>query len=595
MKRKLFNVLIASAFVLFPGCRDSNKPGETPREQPNVILIITDDQGHGDLGYHGNHHIHTPVLDSLAARSIRLTNFYVSPVCAPTRSSLMTGRYSLRTGVRDTYNGGAVMSADEVTLAEMLREAGYRTGLFGKWHLGDSYPSRPIDQGFDESVMHLSGGMGQVGDFTTYFRGDSSYFDPVLWHNGEMKSYQGYCTDIFTTEAIRFIEAQQEDQPFFCYLSYNAPHTPLQVPDHYYQLYKDIDPSEGFGDIPMPVMSEKDKEDARKVYAMVTNIDDNIGRLQARLEELGLVENTIMIFLTDNGPQQRRYVSGMRGRKSDVYRGGVRVPFFFSYPARYAGNRDIPANAAHIDLLPTLAELCGAEVPADRIIDGRSLEPVLQGASWPEDRSLFFYWTRKYPELYRNISLQKGHMKIVGNADHDADTAGFELFDLEADPYEEVNLVSAQPEVFRELKTELDALVTELTSSEHLVNQPLTIIGSTHENPVWLNRNDAAGERGVWSQEDIYAYWNVKILEGTYDIRFRFIKPVPAGGLLRVEANGYTLMKRITRETDIIELKDVVFREMQCQFRPFYQAGSKEILPFWVEMERTGDIGADVQ
>ena len=196
---------------------------------PNVVLIITDDQGYGDLGFHGNHHIKTPHLDALAKESIRLNNFYVSPVCAPTRASLMTGRYSLRTGVRDTYNGGAIMHNSEVTIAEMLKTANYRTGIFGKWHLGDSYPSRPMDNGFDESVIHLSGGMGQVGDFTTWFQGDSSYFDPVLWHNGQQQQYEGYCSDIFTSEAIRFID-REGDQPFFCYLAFNAPHTPLQVP-----------------------------------------------------------------------------------------------------------------------------------------------------------------------------------------------------------------------------------------------------------------------------------------------------------------------------------------------------------------------------
>lgn len=594
---KTFTLVIAFLVFLLPGMitgcqggpeRQAGSEDSEDQERPNVILIITDDQGHGDLGYHGNHHIQTPVLDSLAARSTRFTNFFVSPVCAPTRSSLMTGRYSLRTGVRDTYNGGAIMSADEVTIAEMLKASGYTTGIFGKWHLGDSYPSRPVDQGFDESVIHLSGGMGQVGDFTTWFRKDSSYFDPVLWHNGEMESYQGYCSDIFASEAIRFIE-QRRDKPFFCYLSFNAPHTPLQVPDEYYQLYQDTDPSEGFGDVPMPAMSEKDKEDARKVYAMVTNIDDNIRRLQSKLEELDLVENTILIFMTDNGPQQRRYVSGMHGRKGDVYQGGVRVPFFFSYPSKYEGNRDISNNAAHIDILPTLAELCVAEVPSDRIIDGRSLGPALRGESWPDERSLFFYWTRKYPEVYHNISLQKGNMKLVGHADYNADTTGFELFDLEADPFEQVNLVAAQPSAYQDLRAELDAMIGDLSAEEHLVSQPLTIIGSPHENPVWLNRNDAAGERGVWSQEDIYAYWNVKILEGNYNIRFKFMESLPVPGVLRLEANGFILNKENTTETDIIEMKNVDFRTMECQLRPFYQSGGKRIFPFWVELYKTDD------
>ena len=244
---------------------------------------------------------------------------------------------------------------------------------------------------FDESVIHLSGGMGQVGDFTTYFQGDRSYFDPVLWHNGEQQSYQGYCSDIFTNQALAFIEDHQ-DQPFFCYLSFNAPHTPLQVPDKYYQMYKDIDPGEGFNDgRPFPDMTEKDMEDARKVYAMVSNIDDNVGRVLDRLDQLKLAENTIVIFLTDNGPQQRRYVAGMRGRKSDVYRGGVRVPMFLRYPALKSRTEEVDINAAHIDMLPTLAEFTGAQIPMDRTIDGKSLVPLLNGGSvdWPGTFTVF--------------------------------------------------------------------------------------------------------------------------------------------------------------------------------------------------------------
>jgi len=239
------------------------------KSRPNVIIIITDDQGYGDLGITGNDQINTPIIDAFARKSIRLNNFYVSPVCAPTRSSLMTGRYSLRTGIRDTYNGGAIMASNEITLAEMLKQGGYTTGIFGKWHLGDNYPSRPNDQGFDESLIHLSGGMGQVGDVTTYFKYDSSYFDPVLWYNGSQKQYEGYCSDIFAENAIKFIDKNKAN-PFFCYLSFNAPHTPLQVPESYYQLYADVDPSVTFkrNNSAEKEMSEKDKEDARKVYAM---------------------------------------------------------------------------------------------------------------------------------------------------------------------------------------------------------------------------------------------------------------------------------------------------------------------------------------
>jgi arylsulfatase len=397
-----------------------------------VILIITDDQGYGDFGFTGNPHVKTPTLDKFASESIRFTNFYVSPVCAPTRSSLMTGRYSLRTGIRDTYNGGAIMAANEITIAEMLKQASYSTGIFGKWHLGDNYPSRPIDQGFDESVVHLAGGMGQVGDFTTYFKKERSYFDPLLWKNGKQQSYKGYCSDIFTEEAIRFIEKNKEG-PFFCYLSFNAPHTPLQIPDEYYQIYKSIDPSSGFHDDgkPFPEMTEKDKEDARKVYAMVTNIDLNIARVLDTLKKLEIDENTIVIFMTDNGPQQRRYVAGLRGLKSSVYRGGINVPFLVKYPALDIGNVDLDITSAHIDVLPTLAELCNVYVPNDRIIDGKSLVPLINDKpdEW-KDRSLFFNWTRKYPELYNNMALQKGEYKLVAHADFNADINEFELYNL---------------------------------------------------------------------------------------------------------------------------------------------------------------------
>ncbi|MFT6797227.1 MAG: arylsulfatase A-like enzyme, partial [Maribacter sp.] len=346
------------------------------KPQPNVIIIMTDDQGYGDFGITGNPHVRTPNIDGFATESTRFNNFFVSPVCAPTRASLMTGRYSLRTGIRDTYNGGAIMASTEVTIAEMLKQADYKSGIFGKWHLGDNYPSRPMDQGFDESVIHLSGGMGQVGDITTYFKGDRSYFDPVLWHNNKKEAYTGYCSDIFTEQAINFID-KNKDSPFLCYLAFNAPHTPLQVPKKYYEQYKDIDPDSGFENDSRPrkSMTEKDKEDARKVYAMVTNIDDNFGKLLKKLDDLDIADNTLIIFMTDNGPQQTRYVGGLRGRKGDVYQGGVRVPFYIRYPSGFEKNTDIETRAAHIDILPTVAQICNVELPKETLIDGKSLVP----------------------------------------------------------------------------------------------------------------------------------------------------------------------------------------------------------------------------
>ena len=586
MKIKHSFIIISACLSLQSGISFSQE-----KTHPNVILIMTDDQGYGDLGITGNPHVQTPVIDKFATESIRFNNFYVSPVCAPTRSSLLTGRYSLRTGIRDTYNGGAIMASSEVTIAEMLKQGGYKTGSFGKWHLGDNYPSRPNDQGFDESVIHLSGGMGQVGDITTYFKRDRSYFDPVLWHNGQKEAYKGYCSDIFTEEAINFIENNHKE-PFFCYLAFNAPHTPLQVPDKYYQIYKDIDPESGFenDDRPFVKMSEKDKEDARKVYAMVTNIDENIGKLLQKLDELNITENTLVIFMTDNGPQQIRYVGGMRGRKGSVYRGGVRVPFYLRYPELFSGNKDIETTSAHIDILPTLSQICNVELPEKRTIDGKNLLPLIKGeqVDWA-DRELFFYWTRRYPELYNNMALQNGNYKLVGNTDYNSPVEDFELFNIKKDPYEQYNIVVDKKEIANDLKTKLDRIYKELINSENLINSPRIVIGAEKENPVILNRNDAGGERGIWAQEEIFGKWHVHIKQGLYNFKFKFIKPVESNGEMFLETQTIINSKKNTKDNvDIIEMEKVLLPEMECDLIPFYKVNGKRIFPFWVEIEKIG-------
>jgi arylsulfatase A-like enzyme len=555
---------------------------------PNVVLIITDDQGYGDLGYTGNDQIKTPIIDNFAKKSVRFTNFYVSPVCAPTRSSLMTGRYSLRTGIRDTYNGGCTMATNEITIAEMLKQADYKTGLFGKWHLGDNYPSRPMDQGFDETLMHLSGGMGQVGDVTTYFKKDSSYFDPVLWHNGQEEGFKGYCSDIFASNAIQFIE-KNKSNPFFCYLAFNAPHGPLQVPDRYYQMYAGIDPSIEFErNNPMHLkMSERDKEDARKVYGMVTNIDDNIGKVLQKLKELGIEENTIVIFMTDNGPQQLRYTAGLRDMKGSVYDGGTRAPFFLKYPAFFKGSKNIDIMSAHIDVLPTLSELCHVGLPKGRKIDGKSLVPLIVGKNvdW-SNRSLFTYWTRKYPELYNNMAIQKSGYKLVGQTAYNASIEDFELYNLQADPNEQHNIISKNKSTAKKLKIELDKIYRELILSENLTKQQKITIGSKKENPMVLNRNDADGTRGLWDQEEIVGKWNVHIIKGRYNFRFKFIKSIAAKGQMYLETNTIINQMKNDLNTDVIEMKNVHLPEMDGELTPYYLIGGKRILPFWVEIEK---------
>lgn len=555
---------------------------------PNVLLILTDDQGFGDLGCTGNVHVKTPEIDKFAKESVRFTNFLVCPVCAPTRSSLMTGRFSLRTGIRDTYNGGAIMATEEVTLAEMLKKADYTTGIFGKWHLGDNYPFRPGDQGFDESLVHLAGGMGQPGDFTTFFKKDSSYFNPVLWHNNQQEAFKGYCSDIFAENAIHFIE-KNKDKPFFCYLAFNAPHSPLQVPEKYYSKYKDIDLEEGYSFSVKSEMNEREKENARKVYAMVDNLDENIGKILKKINELKIADKTIVIFMTDNGPAGRRFVAGMRGTKGSVYRGGVRIPFFIRYPEGFRGDREVETLAAHVDVLPTLADLCHAPLPAGRKIDGKNLVPVIQGkkVNW-QDRFLFFYWNRRYPELYSNMAVQRGDFKLVGHTGSNAEIDSFELYNTKTDPAEQINLDGSEKGIALEMKAGLDGIFRELTNSPNLQRPLRIIIGSEQENPVYLNRNDAAGQPDIWTQDEIFGFWNVNFIrEGNYNFRFKFIRPLEPGGTMYLETKMIVSKTQSNGvQTDEIEMNNICLPKMECELVPYYKVNGKRIFPLWVEIKK---------
>ena len=560
--------------ILFVSCT------KQVEQKPNIILIITDDQGYGDIGYNGNPHIKTPNLDLLATNSMRFNNFYVSPVCAPTRSSLLTGRYSLRTGVTDTYNGGAMMSNDEITLAEILKENNYQTGIFGKWHLGDNYPFRPTDQGFHESLIHLSGGIGQVGDFTNYYKGNRSYFDPILWHNNEQKKYEGYCSDIFTDEAIKFIEENKSNQ-FFCYLSFNAPHTPLQVPDKYYDLYKNVDPSV-ISESEKISMTEKNVLDAKRIYGMVTNIDDNVGKLVSKLKELNIDQNTILIFMTDNGPQQFRYVSNLRGLKSSVYNGGIKVPFYLSYPKIHDAGLDIDNFSAHIDVLPSLLDLCDIETPKNIKIDGKNFLNKSR-----EERSFFSYWTRKSPELYQNMSLNKGNYKLVGNTNYDSPIERFELFDIDNDPYEMENLIENKKELAIQMKLEMDNIYNELINSKNIKNKPRIIIGSEFENPTYLNRNDASGQRGIWAQNEIFGFWRIKALSGKYNFRFKFNNLNLTTGEMVIEVGNQVYSKKVEVDDNGYALmENIHLNEGEFDLTPFFRYERKNIFPFWVEINK---------
>jgi len=336
-----------------------------PETPPNLLFIITDDQGYGDLSLHGNKILETPHLDSIGLKGVRLDQFHVSPVCAPTRAALLTGRRPMSTGTYYVTRGGEVMDSEEVTLAEILKDHGYNTGYFGKWHNGAHHPHHPMSQGFDKFFGFTGGHWNR-------------YFDPDLEENGRMVRTKGYIADIFTDRAIEFIRENRSD-PFLCYLAYNTPHAPFQVPDEYFNRYINRVEEE---DPDLEVMNAS-------VYGMVKNIDDNVGRLMHTLEEVQLEENTIVVFMTDNGPNTWRYNDGMKGKKAWVNDGGVRVPCFIRWKGHLPENRIIRSTSAHIDMVPTLVSMMGLDYHPDKELHGVDLTGRIYGVDRETDRLLF--------------------------------------------------------------------------------------------------------------------------------------------------------------------------------------------------------------
>lgn len=588
---KTINTLIWSSFVWIAIVQSVK--AQSNKKMPNVIIIMTDDQGIGDFGFAGNPYVKTPNLDELASHSLSLTNFYVSPVCAPTRASLMTGRYSERTGVYDTYNGGAIMSDDEITLAEILKNQGYETGIFGKWHLGDNYPYRPSDQGFDVSVVHRGGGIGQPGDVLNYSAGDSSYFNPVLFKNDQPEQIQGYCSDIFTKEAIDFIRKNKTkaERPFFAYLSFNAPHTPLQLPEEYYNLYKDIQfNADSFAvyDEVVDNMTAVEIEAAKKVYGMVTNIDDNIGKLIETLNEQNIFDNTILVFLSDNGPQHNRYKLGFRSRKSSVYGGGVRVPCLIHYPNKFKEGDTLDLTLAHIDLMPTILSLCGINRLNDFIDGVNFLSSDKDELSFLKKRTLFFEWGRGYLMKYRNFAALKDHYKLVGNTNAQSGIENFEFFDLSTDPQEKNNMVRDKIEIAKELKLDIDTWYDEIIVEENNNKIFPAFIGSAFENPVLLNRNDAKGTPIAWNQENVLNYWEIKAEEnGVYDITFHFKNRIMEPGRVCLKLSPYNIVVKNKDEISEYVIKNFNIRKGNYRLEPYYQTvNGKYIFPFYMSIKR---------
>lgn len=415
--KALAALIITSSLIEIQGCNTpttSDTPKTDKKQKPNVLIIMTDDQGWGDLGYHGNDTIETPALDKLFAESVRFHRFYVSPVSAPTRASLLTGRYHLRTGTNGVTRRREVVRANETNIAEILKENGYTTACFGKWHNGAQYPNNPNGQGFDEFLGFCAGHW-------------NNYFDTKLQHNEKQVATKGYLPDVLTDSTIQFVKNAK--QPFFCYLAYNTPHSPFQVPDKYFDKYK-----------------QKGLDDKNAcVYGMCGNIDDNIHRILQTLKQSDIEKHTIVIFLTDNGPNGHRYNGGMKGIKGSVHEGGVRVPMCIRYPEKLTKPQTINQFAAHIDILPTILKLCEIPRPENIVFDGKDLTPLLLNSdtTWCDRKFFSHHVCNTMDTIPAAVRTQQYLLTLYPH-----DTA---LYDLQTDLLQKKDISEEKPDITQSL------------------------------------------------------------------------------------------------------------------------------------------------
>jgi arylsulfatase A-like enzyme len=432
-------------------------------KQPNIIIVLTDDQGYGDLSCHGNPVLKTPHLDKLHKESIRLTDFHVSPMCTPTRSQLLTGIDALKNGAMNVSSGRTLLRKDLVTLADVLAAAGYRTGIFGKWHLGDNYPYRPQDRGFHESIWFPSSHISSAPD---YWQND--YFDDHYQHNGVVKQFKGYCTDIFFDEAMKWMKEQQaRGKPFFAYIPLNSAHGPHYVPDHYRQKYKGQPPNRA------------------SFFGMIDNIDENMGKLETMLRESKLRDNTIMIFMTDNGGTAGvpLYNAGMRGQKITLYDGGHRVPCFIRWPdGKLQKPGDLDELTQVQDMMPTLIDLCGLQQPANTQFDGVSLAPLLRGKQNKlPDRMLVVQFSRMNAPVPK-----KGDAAVLWQKWRLVDNK--ELYDVSKDPGQKQDIAEKHPEIVAKLRAHYNQWWKGVAPKMNEFSR--ITIGSDKENPLMLSPAD---------------------------------------------------------------------------------------------------------
>ncbi|QDH81305.1 arylsulfatase [Echinicola soli] len=447
-------------------------------QRPNVIIIMTDDQGYGELSVHGNPVLKTPELDKLHQESIRLTDFHVAPMCTPTRGQLITGIDAVKNGATNVSSGRTLLRKDLRTMADYFKDSNYNTGIFGKWHLGDNYPYRPEDRGFEESLWFPSSHIGSVPDYW-----GNDYFDDVYIRNGKRETFEGYCTDVFFDQAKGFMKkAAENEKPFFVYLPTNTPHQPFYAkPGDIEEMERIINDSEFAG------MEESTKEKLIRYLAMIRNIDQNVGDLQKFLKDNKLDKNTILIFLTDNGSTfgPKYYNAGMRGKKVQLYEGGHRVPFFIKWPAGNIGEpRDVDGLTQVQDILPTLLELCGIQKDEESDFDGISLAGVIKGQEEIDpERVLWINFSRmpfsNYPSPYASSIIEKSGAAVLWKDWRLLNQR--ELYNLVEDPLQQHNVIDQYPDVVHKMETHLDKFWQE---AKEVVNEPQrVIIGAPEENP----------------------------------------------------------------------------------------------------------------
>ena len=498
---------LAACFVLICTVWVSSGFSEE-QDRPNVVVVITDDQGYGDLSCHGNPVLKTPGIDQLYNESVRLVDYHVAPTCSPTRAALQSGHWTNRTGVWHTIMGRSMLRENEPTIGEVFSDAGYATGMFGKWHLGDNYPFRPEDRGYTEVLRHGGGGVGQTPDYW-----DNAYFDGSYWHNGKPEAVNGYCTDVFFDYAKQFIKTQKAaKKPFLAYISTNAPHGPLHCPEEFSKPYID-----------------KHGSKVGNFFGMIANIDDNVSKLRAFLDDEGLTDNTIFIFTTDNGTATGAGVfnSEMRGRKGSEYDGGHRVPFFVHWPN---GNLktavDVEPITHAVDVLPTLMDLCHVTSSKERNFDGKSIASLLRGkpdtnTDW-DNRILVTDSQRvKDPIMWKSSSVMTSKWRLVN---------GKELYDIHSDPGQKNDVAKAYPGEVRRLRDFYQGWWEEIEPS--FKNATSIYLGHPKSNPARLTSHDWITTGSTpWNQghirkgvdnEKSTGFWYVNVHSpGTYEVELR--------------------------------------------------------------------------